>query len=77
MPTALEGARQSTPPAELVSPEHGSQALLAIITAALDEAKLFPVIEAAWADMRHLFLGRTPSAKHRRASKGFDARWEA
>src|SRR5262247_4226071 len=44
MPTALEGARKSTPPAELVSPGHGSEALLAIITAALDEAKAENVV---------------------------------
>jgi ribosome-associated protein len=44
MPTVLEGARRSTPPAELVSPEHGSEALLTIITAALDEAKAEEVV---------------------------------
>src|SRR5262245_40156149 len=38
MPTALEGARKSTPPAELV-PTHDSEALLALITTWLDEAK--------------------------------------
>jgi ribosome-associated protein len=38
MPTALEGARKSTPPAELVS-NHGSQALLGHIMAWLDDAK--------------------------------------
>jgi ribosome-associated protein len=38
MPTALEGARRSTPPAELV-PNHDSEALLARITAWLDDAK--------------------------------------
>jgi len=43
MPTALEGARKSTPPAELVS-QHGSEALLAIVTAALDEAKAEEVV---------------------------------
>jgi ribosome-associated protein len=43
MPTALEGARKSTPPAELVS-QHGSEALLAIITAVLDEAKAEEVV---------------------------------
>jgi len=44
MPTALEGARKSSPPAELVSPEHGSEALLTIITTALDEAKAEQVV---------------------------------
>jgi ribosome-associated protein len=44
MPRALEGARKSTPPAELVSPEHGSEALLTIITTALDEAKAEQVV---------------------------------
>jgi ribosome-associated protein len=38
MATALEGARRSTPPAELVS-EHDSEALLARINAWLDDAK--------------------------------------
>jgi ribosome-associated protein len=38
MPTALEGARRSTPPAELV-PRHDSEALLGLILAWLDEAK--------------------------------------
>ena len=43
MPTALEGARKSTPPAELV-PTHGSEALLAHITAWLDDAKAEKVV---------------------------------
>ena len=43
MPTALEGARKSTPPPELVS-RHGSEALLALITAWLDEAKAEKVV---------------------------------
>jgi ribosome-associated protein len=38
MPRALEGARESTPPAELVS-RHGSEALLARVLAWLDDAK--------------------------------------
>ena len=38
MPRALEGARKSTPPAELVS-THDSEALLGLITAWLDDAK--------------------------------------
>jgi ribosome-associated protein len=38
MPTALEGARKGTPPAERVS-SHGSQALLGHIMAWLDDAK--------------------------------------
>ena len=43
MPTALEGARQSTPPAELVS-RHDSEALLGLIAAWLDEAKAEKVV---------------------------------
>jgi ribosome-associated protein len=43
MPTALEGARRSTPPAELVS-THDSQARLARITAWLDDAKAENVV---------------------------------
>jgi ribosome-associated protein len=43
MPTALEGARRSTPPAELVS-EHDSEALLGRITAWLDDAKAENVV---------------------------------
>jgi ribosome-associated protein len=43
MSTALEGARKSTPPAELVS-EHDSEALLARITAWLDDAKAENVV---------------------------------
>jgi len=43
MPTALEGARRSTPPAERV-PAHASQALLAHITAWLDDAKAENVV---------------------------------
>jgi ribosome-associated protein len=43
MPTALEGARKSTPPAELV-PTHGSDALLARILAWLDDAKAENVV---------------------------------
>lgn len=43
MPSPLEGARKSTPPAELV-PSHESQALLAQITACLDEAKAENVV---------------------------------
>ena len=43
MPSALEGARRSTPPAELVSP-HDSDALLAQIQAWLDEAKAENVV---------------------------------
>jgi ribosome-associated protein len=43
MPTALEGARQSTPPAELVS-THDSEALLGRITAWLDDAKAENVV---------------------------------
>src|SRR5215470_9008623 len=38
MPRALEGARESTPPADVVS-GHGSEALLARILAWLDDAK--------------------------------------
>jgi ribosome-associated protein len=38
MPTALEGARKDTPPAERV-PSHSSQSLLAHIMAWLDDAK--------------------------------------
>jgi ribosome-associated protein len=43
MPTALEGARKSTPPAELV-PSHDSEALLGLIAAWLDEAKAEKVV---------------------------------
>ena len=43
MPTALEGARRSTPPAELVS-THDSEVLLAHITAWLDDAKAEKVV---------------------------------
>ena len=43
MPTALEGARKSTPPAELVS-THDSGALLALIMAWLDDAKAENVV---------------------------------
>ena len=43
MPTALEGARQSAPPAELVS-RHNSEALLGLIAAWLDEAKAEKVV---------------------------------
>ena len=43
MPSALEGARKSTPPAELVS-THDSEALLAQITAWLDDAKAENVV---------------------------------
>jgi ribosome-associated protein len=43
MPTALEGARRSTPPAELVS-RHDSEALLGLIAAWLDEAKAEKVV---------------------------------
>jgi ribosome-associated protein len=43
MPRALEGARKSTPPAELV-PSHGSEALLAHVLAWLDEAKAEKVV---------------------------------
>ena len=43
MPTALEGARRSTPPAELVS-THDSEALLGHITAWLDDAKAEKVV---------------------------------
>src|SRR6187397_1984076 len=43
MPTALEGARRSTPPAELVS-THDSEALLGLITAWLDDAKAEKVV---------------------------------
>ena len=43
MPTALEGALESTPPAELVS-NHDSDPLLARITAWLDEAKAEKVV---------------------------------
>jgi ribosome-associated protein len=44
MATALEGARKSTPPAELVSQEHDSEALLGHITAWLDDAKAENVV---------------------------------
>jgi ribosome-associated protein len=43
MPTALEGARKSTPPAELVS-THDSEALLGHIAAWLDDAKAENVV---------------------------------
>ena len=43
MPTALEGARRSTPPAELVS-THASEALLAHVMAWLDDAKAEKVV---------------------------------
>jgi ribosome-associated protein len=43
MPTALEGARKSTPPPELVQ-RHDSEALLGLITAWLDEAKAEKVV---------------------------------
>ena len=43
MPTALEGARKSTPPAELVS-THASGALLAHVMAWLDDAKAEKVV---------------------------------
>jgi len=43
MPSALEGARRSTPPAELVS-RHGSEILLAHILAWLDDAKAENVV---------------------------------
>jgi ribosome-associated protein len=43
MPSALEGARKSTPPAEFV-PSHGSDALLAQVLAWLDEAKAENVV---------------------------------
>jgi ribosome-associated protein len=43
MPRALEGARKSTPPAELVS-RHGSGALLAHVLAWLDDAKAENVV---------------------------------
>ena len=43
MPTALEGARESTPPADLV-PRHESDALLAQVLAWLDEAKAENVV---------------------------------
>jgi ribosome-associated protein len=44
MTTALEGARKSTPPAELVSSGHASEALLGHITAWLDDAKAEKVV---------------------------------
>ncbi len=43
MPSALEGARKSTPPAEIVA-SHGSHALLDHILAWLDEAKAEKVV---------------------------------
>ena len=43
MPSALEGARKSTPPAELVS-SHGSNALLDQVLAWLDDAKAENVV---------------------------------
>jgi ribosome-associated protein len=44
MPTALEGALKSTPPAERVSEGHGSEVLLGLITAALEDAKAENVV---------------------------------
>ena len=44
MPSALEGARRSTPPAELVSSSHDSEALLAQVLAWLDDAKAEKVV---------------------------------
>jgi ribosome-associated protein len=44
MPTALEGAHASTPPAELVSARHDSGVLLGHITAWLDDAKAEKVV---------------------------------
>ena len=44
MPTALEGARRSTPPAELVSTGRESEVLLDLITASLDDAKAEKVV---------------------------------
>lgn len=43
MPRALEGARESTPPAEFVS-RHGSEALLSHVLAWLDDAKAENVV---------------------------------
>jgi len=43
MPRALEGARKSTPPAELVS-RHGSESLLTHVLAWLDDAKAENVV---------------------------------
>ena len=43
MPSALEGARRSTPPAELV-PSHDSDALLAHLKVWLDDAKAENVV---------------------------------
>jgi ribosome-associated protein len=43
MPRALEGARKSTPPAELVS-RHGSEDLLSHVLAWLDDAKAENVV---------------------------------
>jgi ribosome-associated protein len=43
MPSALEGARRSTPPAELVS-SHDSEALLVQVLAWLDDAKAENVV---------------------------------
>jgi len=43
MPRALEGARKSTPPAELVS-RHGSEDLLTYVLAWLDDAKAENVV---------------------------------
>ena len=43
MPSALEGARKSTPPAELVS-SHDSEALLVQVLAWLDDAKAENVV---------------------------------
>ena len=44
MQTALEGARQGTPPVELVSEGMGSEALLAMIVRWLDDAKAENVV---------------------------------
>jgi ribosome-associated protein len=44
MRTAQEGARRGTPPAELVSGGHNSEALLSSITAWLDDAKAENVV---------------------------------
>ena len=44
MQTSTEGARLSTPPAELVSERHDSEALLGQITAWLDDAKAENVV---------------------------------
>jgi ribosome-associated protein len=44
MASALEGARKSAPPAELVSRPHDSEALLGYVTVWLDEAKAENVV---------------------------------